>query len=63
MCFIQGVMKKKSGKELKIIETCCKEVESEQFENKMLKGNLIIWGKYRWNVEKQIFGKLMGLLF
>ena len=56
-------MKKKSGKELKIIETCCKEVESEQFENKMLKGNLIIWGKYRWNVEKQIFGKLMGLLF
>ena len=29
MCFIQGVMKKKSGKELKIIETCCKEVESE----------------------------------
>ena len=24
---------------------CSKEVENEQFENKMLKGNLIIWSK------------------
>ena len=28
------------------------EVENEYFENKMLKGNLIIWDKYRWNIEK-----------
>ena len=28
---------------------------------KMLKRNLIIWSKYRWNIEKWIFGKLMIL--
>ena len=27
----------------------------------MLKGNLIIWGEYRWNIEKWIFGKLASL--
>ena len=30
---------------------------------KMLKGNLIIWNKYRWNIEKWIFGKLISLTF
>ena len=29
----------------------------------MLKGNLIIWSKYRWNIEKWIFGKLISLIF
>ena len=29
----------------------------------MLKGNLIIWNKYEWNVEKWIFGKLTSLNF
>ena len=29
----------------------------------MLRRNLIIWSKYRWNIEKWIFGKLMGLGF
>ena len=29
----------------------------------MLKGNLIIWNKYRWNIEKWIFGKLISLTF
>ena len=29
----------------------------------MLKGNLIIWNKQRWNIKKQIFGKLMSLIF
>ena len=30
---------------------------------KMLKGNLIIWNKYRWNIEKWIFGKLISITF
>ena len=29
----------------------------------MLNGNLIIWNKYRWNIEKWIFGKLISLTF
>ena len=29
----------------------------------MLKGNLIIWNKYRWNIEKLIFRKLISLTF
>ena len=29
----------------------------------MLKGNFIIWSKYRWNIEKWTFGKLMSLTF
>ena len=39
---------KKSGKELKKIEICWKEVEKVLFENKILKENLIAWSKYRW---------------
>ena len=39
------------------------EVENEYFENKMLKGNLIIWDKYRWNIEKWRFRKLISLTF
>ena len=27
----------------------------------MLKRNLIIWSKYRWNIEEWIFGKLISL--
>ena len=30
---------------------------------KMLKGNLIIWSKYRWNIEKWIFEKLISSTF
>ena len=37
---------------------CWKEVE-----NKKLKGNLIIWCQYRYNIEKWIFGKLEVLNF
>ena len=29
----------------------------------MLKGNLIIWSKYRWNIEKWMFEKLISLTF
>ena len=29
----------------------------------MLKARLIIWNKYRWNIEKWIFGKLISLIF
>ena len=29
----------------------------------MLKENLLIWSKYRWNIEKWIFGILMSLIF
>ena len=29
----------------------------------MLKGNLLIWNKQRWNIKKWIFGKLMNLIF
>ena len=29
----------------------------------MLKGNLIIWNKYRWNIEKWILEKLISLTF
>ena len=36
---------------------------NEQFEHKMLKENLIILSKYRWNIEKWIFGKLDSLTF
>ena len=27
----------------------------------MLKGNLLIWDKYRWKIEKWMFGKLTSL--
>ena len=30
---------------------------------KMLKENLLIWSKYRQNIEKWIFGKLISLTF
>ena len=42
---------------------CWKEVENQQFEHKMLKGNLIIWIKYRWNIEKWILRNLISLIF
>ena len=29
----------------------------------MFKGNLIIWSKYRWDIEKWIFGKFISLTF
>ena len=29
----------------------------------MLKGNLIRWSKYRWNIEKWMFEKLITLTF
>ena len=29
----------------------------------MLKGNLITWSNYRWNIEKWVFRKLMSLTF
>ena len=29
----------------------------------MFKGNLIMWSKYRWDIEKWIFGKLISLIF
>ena len=29
----------------------------------ILKGNLIIWSKYRWNIEKWVLRKLMSLIF
>ena len=29
----------------------------------MFKGNLIMWIKYRWDIEKWIFGKLISLIF
>ena len=29
----------------------------------MLQGNLIIEGKYRWNIEKWVFRKIMSLNF
>ena len=28
----------------------------------MLKGNLIIWSKYRQDIEKWVFGKLISLI-
>ena len=57
--------KKNAGKEQgrDWSKICWKEVENEYFEQKMLKGNLIIWSKYRWNIEKWIFGKLISLTF
>ena len=30
---------------------------------KIVNGNLIIWNKYRWNIEKWIMRKLMSLIF
>ena len=30
---------------------------------KTVNGNLIIWNKYRWNIEKWIMRKLMSLIF
>ena len=29
----------------------------------MLKENLIIWSKKKWNIEKWIFGKFISLIF
>ena len=34
-----------------------------KYNVKMLKGNLIIWSKNRWNIEKLVFENLMGLNF
>ena len=28
----------------------------------MLKGNLLIWSKYRWNIEKWVFVSLISLI-
>ena len=28
----------------------------------MLKGNLLIWSKYRWNIEKWVFVNLISLI-
>ena len=64
--FLGSNEKKNSGKELKKIEICWKKVENELLEKKNVKtlnGNLIIWSKYRWNIEKWIFGKLTSLIF
>ena len=57
--------KKNAGKEQgqDWMKICWKEAENELFEHKMLKGNLIIWSKYRQNIEKLIFGKLISLTF
>ena len=30
---------------------------------KILRQNLTIWSKYRWNIEKSVFGKLISLFF
>ena len=40
-----------------------KEVGNEQFENKLLKWNLIIQSKCRWSIEKWMSGKLISLTF
>ena len=34
-----------------------------KYNVKILKGNLIIWSKKRWNIEKLVFENLMGLNF
>ena len=61
-----GVMKRKMQKKDKgKIEAIFAERKQNMnsFEIKMLKGNLIIWNKYRWNIQKWIFGKLISLTF
>ena len=61
-----GVMKRKMQKKDKDkIEAIFAERKQNMnsFEIKMLKGNLIIWNKYRWNIQKWIFGKLISLTF
>ena len=59
--------KKNSGKELYKIEARFAErkykINSLKIIVKMLKGNLIIWSKYRRNIERWIFGKLMNVTF
>ena len=40
-----------------------KQMNSLKINVKMLKGNLIIWRKYRWNIEKWMFGMLTTLTF
>ena len=65
--YLGSNQKNNSGKELQKIEIYWKEVESELFEKKKnvktSKENLIIWSKYRWDVDKWIFGKLTSLIF
>ena len=39
------------------------KIDSLKKKVKMLKGNLIIWSKYRWNIEKYIFEKLISSTF
>ena len=61
-----GLMKRKMQKKDKDkIEAIFAERKQNMnsFEIKMLKGNLIIWNKYRWNIQKWIFGKLISLTF
>ena len=62
----QGVMKRKmQEKDNDKIEVIFAERKQNMnsFEIKMLKGNLIIWNKYRWNIQKWMFGKLISLTF
>ena len=65
--YLGSNQKNNSGKELQKIEIDWKEVESELFEKKKKvktsKENLIIWSKYRWDIDKWIFGKLTSLIF
>ena len=39
------------------------EARFAERNQKMSKGNLIIWSEYRWNIEKWIFGKKISLTF
>ena len=52
--FLGSNEKKNAGKEQgqDWSKICWKEGENKYFENKMFKRNLIIWTKYRWNIEK-----------
>ena len=56
---------KNSGKELEKIEICCRKQKMNCLKKnvKTLKENLIIWSKYRRNIDKWILGKLTSLIF
>ena len=63
--YLRSNQKNNSGKELQKIEIYWKEVEKELFEKKNIKTskeNLIIWSKYRWDIDKWILGKLTSLI-
>ena len=47
----------------KWIEMKRQKMDSCKKNVKILNGNLIIWNKYRLNIEKWIFGKLISLTF